>query len=364
MGTERNGGRAVTLRQVAERAGVSKSTAAIVLSGRAVACRISAPCAERVRAAAQLLGYQGNYHARTLSTGRAATLGLTVGEGGHRGVASSFWGAIADGVAAAARGRGYDLLLLGGSGGDAAIAHAASRLETRRVDALIVLRQLFYRLPDELLNTRRPVVTIGGQQGEGFPDVRLDAAPGIAAAVSHLAGLGHRVALWLAHERDGEVVLPERRAAFLAAARRHRMAVRETAIPAFDSQGMSLEQVVARYQVQLRALALPKGVTAVFCYNDLMALAAQGVLRERGLGLPDALALIGFDDLHAELAAPPLSTISHGLHELGAAAVALAVDLAEGGRPPPLTLVPARFVARASTVTPPGGQRVPVVSGG
>lgn len=331
---------------------MSKSTAAIVLSGRAAACRISAPCVERVRSAALAIGYQGNYHARTLSTGKASTLGLTMVGGEHGGVGNAFWGAIADGVEGAARSSGYDLLLLGGRGGDAAIAHATSRLETRRIDALIVLRLLFYRLPAELLRSRLPVVTIGGRESEPFPDVRLDAAPGIAAAVAHLARLGHRAVAWITLARDGAVVLPERRTAFRAAARRQRLRVHEIELADLDGGDRRPEEVVACYQELLRPVALPAGVTAAFCYNDLMALALQGVLRARGLSLPRDLSIIGFDDLYAALAAPPLSTISHGLPALGAAAVGIAVALVEGGRPPPLTLVPARFVARASTVSP------------
>jgi LacI family transcriptional regulator len=345
--------RPTTLLQVAERAGVSKSTAAIVLSGRAVACRISAPCVARVRAAALAIGYQGNYHARTLSTGRSSTLGLTMGAGSHGGVAGAFWGAIADGVEGAARAAGFDLLLLGGQDGDAALAHATSCLETRRIDALIVLRLLFYRLPPALLRSRLPVVAIGGRRPEPFPDVQLDAAPGIAAAVAHLAQLGHRSVVWLAHVRAGRLVLPERRTAFRAAARRHRLRVHEIELAAVDGQDLRLGDVVARYQELLRPLALPAGVTAAFCYNDLMALALQGVLSARGLSLPRDLSIIGFDDLHAALAAPPLSTVSHSLPDLGAAAVAIAATLVEGGRPPPRTLVPARFIARASTVAPP-----------
>jgi DNA-binding LacI/PurR family transcriptional regulator len=347
-----------TLLQVAERAGVSKSTAAIVLSGRAVACRISAPCVERVRSAARAIGYQGNYHARTLSTGKASTLGLTMVGGDHGGVGNAFWGAIADGVEGAARSSGYDLLLLGGKGGDAALAHATSHLETRRVDALIVMRLLFYRLPGELLHSRLPVVTIGGRATEPFPDVQLDAAPGIAAAVAHLAQLGHRAVVWITLARNGRVVLPERRAAFRAAARRHRLRVHELELADLDGHEQRPDEVVARYHELLRPVVLPVGVTAAFCYNDLMALALQGVLSARGLRLPRDLSIIGFDDLYAALAAPPLSTISHSLPDLGAAAVGIAVTLVEGGRPPPVTLVPARFVARASTVAPMGALAV------
>ncbi len=343
-----------TLLQVAARAGVSKSTAASVLSGRAAACRISAPCVERVRSAALAIGYQGNYHARTLSTGKASAIGLTMVGGDHGGVGNAFWGAIADGVEGAARSGGYDLLLLGGKGGDAAIAHAASRLETRRIDALIVLRLLFYRLPAELLRSRLPVVTIGGRKAEPFPDVQLDAAPGIAAAVSHLAQLGHRSLLWIALARDGRAVLQERRSAFRAAARRLRLRVHEIELADLDGHEQRPDEVVARFQELLRPVVLPAGVPAVLCYNDLMALALQGVLSARGLDLPRDMSIIGFDDLYGALSSPPLSTISHSLPDLGAAAVGIAVALVEGGRPPPLTLVPARFVARASTAAPLG----------
>jgi LacI family transcriptional regulator len=348
-------GRGPTLLLVAERAGVSKSAAAAVLSGRAAERRIGAACVERVRAAAEALGYRGNYHARTLSTGRSSTIGLTMGTSEHGLMGHDFWGPVAGGVAAAARRGGYDVLMAGGNTLEDALVHATQLLETGRIDALVILSQLFGRLPPALLAARQPVVVIGGENNERSPyDVRLDPAPGIAAAVAHLAALGHRSVLWidLARGRGTAATLPGRRAAFRAAMRVHRLVARELTIPESEYVASPLDEMVTTLRASLAALPWPEDVTAVFCYNDLVALALQGLLAERGLRIPADLSVIGFDDVLAAVASPPLTTISHRLPDIGAAAVELALDLLGGSRPPTVRLVPAQLVVRGSTAPP------------
>jgi DNA-binding LacI/PurR family transcriptional regulator len=351
--------RGPTLQQVAERAGVSKSAAAFVLSGRAVERRIGAACAARVRAAAEALGYRGNYHARTLSTGRSSTIGLTMGTSVHGLMGNDFWGPIAGGVAAAARRRGYDVLMAGGSTADDALVHATQLLETGRIDALVVLSQLFGRIPPALREARQPVVTIGGGDARPSHDVSLDPAPGIAAAVAHLAALGHRMLLWIGFSRGRGVTLPERRAAFRAAARVHGLAIRELTIPELVMPEPAflprLDETVARFRDALAALPWPAGATAVVCYNDLVAFALQELLAERGLRVPADVSVIGFDDVLAAVASPPLTTISHRLVELGATAVEVALDLLAGRQPPAASVVPAQLVVRRSTAPPRAG---------
>lgn len=343
--------RAPTLQLVAEHAGVSKSAAAAVLSGRAVERRIGVACVERVRAAAEALGYRGNYHAKTLSTGRSSTIGLTVGASDNVILANEYWAAVAGGVESAARQRGYDVLLAGGSSSADALDHATELIETGRIDALVVPRQLFAAIPSALLNHRRPVVVISGENHEHSPyDVRLDPAPGITAAVAHLAALGHRSVLWIGYGHGRSVTLPGRRAAFRAATRAHKLKAVELALPESRFMPTTVDETVAMHRAELATLSWPPGVTAVFCYNDHMALALQGLLAERGLRVPADVSVVGFDDVFAALAAlPALTTVSHRLSAIGATAVELALQLVDGKTPPVVRSVPAQLVVRSST---------------
>ncbi len=345
--------RGPTLLQVAERAGVSKSAAAAVLSGRAVERRIGTACVARVRSAAEALGYRGNYHATTLATGRSSTIGLTVGAGVSGILGNEFWAAIAGGVESAARLRGYDVLLAGGSNSSEALDHARKLLETGRIDALVVLGQLFPAIPPALMRLPQPVVVIRGENDVcASSDVRLDPAPGIAAAVAHLAALGHRTVLWIDLARGSGVTLPERRAAFRAAMRAHKLTVRELTIPDPEYVPPRLDEALTMFQAKLARLKLPPEATAVFCYNDLVALALQGLLSARGVRVPADLSVVGFDDLLAAVASPPLTTVSHRLPEIGATAVEVALGLLTGKPSSAVPLVPSQLVVRASTARP------------
>ncbi len=347
--------RAPTLLQVAALARVSKSTAAAVLRGRAAELRISDACGARVRAAAQSLGYRGNYHASTLATGRSFTIGLTTGFGGQGILGVDFWGAILGGIGQAARQHGYDVLLAGGSSCDDAVAHALQLLETGRIDALVAPRQLFPTLPAALFASRRPVVTIGGHDVGSPHDVRLDPAPGIAAAVAHLAELGHRSVLWIGYARGRTTSLPERRAAFRAAMRAHRLVGREVAIQEPVYRDGHVDEGLADLRAALAKVTWPDDVTAVCCHNDMVAIALLELSRDRGRRVPRDLSVIGFDDLLGAAASPPLTTVSHALAEIGSTAVHVVIDLLAGRPAPAVSLVAARLVVRASTAAPRAG---------
>jgi DNA-binding LacI/PurR family transcriptional regulator len=336
---------------VADHAGVSKSAAAAVLSGRAVERRLSAACIDKVHAAAKALGYRGNYHAKTLSTGRSSTIGLTVGASDTVILTHEYWAAIAGGIESAARQRGYDVLLAGGSSAEDALTHARELLDTGRIDALVIPRQLFTAIPSALLKHRRPSVVIGGENHEYSPcDVRLDPAPGITAAVSHLASLGHRSVLWIDQAHGRVASLPGRRAAFRAAMRTHRLKPSVMTIPEASSVLATLDEAVAWYRAELAKQVWPPGVTAVCCYNDQMAVALQGLLAMRGLRVPEDVSVVGFDDAFAAVASvPALTTVSHRLSVIGATAVELAFQLLDGKKAPAVRLVPAQLVVRAST---------------
>ncbi|MBA3937020.1 MAG: LacI family DNA-binding transcriptional regulator, partial [Planctomycetes bacterium] len=319
---------------------------------RAVELRISAACIARVRAAAKALGYRGNYHASTLATGRSYTIGLTTGAGGPGILAVDYWGAILGGIGHAARQGGYDVLLAGGSSCEDALDHAMQLLETGRIDALVAPRQLFRTLPATLFASRRPVVTIGGHDVGSPHDVRLDPGPGIAEAVAHLAALGHRSVLWIGFGRGGKATLPERRAAFRVAARAHGLTGRDLLIAEPESLRNQIDEGLAAIRAALASATWPAGVTAVCCFNDMIAVAVLELLRDRGVRVPRDLSVIGFDDLLGAAASPPLTTVSHCLAEIGTTAVQVVLEALAGGKPPAVSLVPSRLVVRASTGAP------------
>jgi DNA-binding LacI/PurR family transcriptional regulator len=102
----------------------------------------------------------------------------------------------------------------------------------------------------------------------------------------------------------------------------------------------------------LDLLRLPEPPTAIFAFNDLMAMGAMRAMHERGLRIPDDVAVIGFDGLPlTEHCSPPLSTVEQPVTEMSAAAIAMLRDRIRGGSSPAFVQTfAAKLVERASTI--------------
>jgi LacI family transcriptional regulator, repressor for deo operon, udp, cdd, tsx, nupC, and nupG len=106
-------------------------------------------------------------------------------------------------------------------------------------------------------------------------------------------------------------------------------------------------------------LRLSPRPTAIFCYNDMIALGVLKRLKQAGLELPGDCSLAGFDDVFvAEYADPPLTTIAQPKYQLGRDAAELVLDLVRGDRPkrPRMRAIRGSLVVRSSTAPPKGGQ--------
>ncbi len=347
-----------TLEDVARAAGVARSTAGLVLNGRASELGIGAACVRRVERAADKLGYVGNFHARTLALGRSNTLGLVWGAGMERSFHSAFWSPIALGIEDAARAHGMDVLVIGPGPARHPFERAIAALRSRRIDGLLAVGGPACGL-DRADNAKLgPVVFMQDDQGTGRPVVRLDVETGLREGVRHLAALGHRRVLWLGTAIRGEARDPARAAAFRRAASAHGMRVEEKWL---DSQCARVEppDQIARYCKAIRSAApVAPGVTAVMCYNDAVAAGLVAALQAEGRRVPEDVSVIGFDDLFSRSCVPPLTTVSHCLPQMGAKAVDLVLALIQGqpaARRKAGVPVASKLIVRRSTGRPPGG---------
>jgi LacI family transcriptional regulator len=319
-----------TLRDVAAKAGVSKAAASAVLAGRGREARIGEATAERVRAAAAELGWRPNATARTLARGRTDLIGIAADVPlSHRSLA-----AMLAGMEQAARRHGQHLHLL--SDPDQATQRGFDALAERRIDALVLVN-LDGEAPDGAA-----VVHAGAQPHPRLPSAHLDPAPGLAEAVRHLAGLGHRRIRWFGPQ--------ETWAASAAAVRLDALRVQALPVDAVTVPvgGHSQADLAADLDAMTAAVAPHLAdATACVCYNDLLALAVLRALRAAGRQVPRDASVVGFDDLFAVFGDPPLATVSHCLAELGAAAIELALARREGQAAANVCL-PARWIPRAS----------------
>jgi LacI family transcriptional regulator len=176
-------------------------------------------------------------------------------------------------------------------------------------------------------------------QDPGLGAVDIDAGPGVRALVRHLAERGHR--------HIGMIDCPAaadagRRAAFLSSTAGLGLPVPEEAIAAVEQSMAGGEAGFARLR------AVRPDLTAIFAFNDLVALGAHREARRQGVDVPGEVALAGFDGLTVgELIDPPLTTVYLNKRRMGELAVAQAQRLLAGERPAPAVLE-TELVIRAS----------------
>lgn len=303
-----------SIRDVADRAGVSYQTVSRVLNDHP---RIREETARRVNEAIGALGYRPNRAARALVTQRTHSIGVLVPARALYGPFSSFV-AIVD----AARERGYavettpvsserpedlvaclDLLLGHGVEGVVAIAPQDRARETVRRSG-----------------TRVPVITLQGGPDE-IEDFGFDQREGARAAVRHLVELGHRRILHLPGPA-GWAEADERQRGYLEEVAAHGLEpmVAEAGDWTADS-GYGIGAAA------LRAMA----PTAVFAANDEMAFGVLAAARDHGVAVPEDLSVVGFDDAPiARFTGPGLTTLRQDFAELGRRAIGLLLDEIEG----------------------------------
>jgi len=347
----RVGVRAVTLKMVATDAGVSVPTVCHVLRGRARMMRISVQSEQRIQEAARRLGYIGNYHAQALVTRATRAIGLTTSQGRSAFLGSIRWSQLVAGIEVQVRVHGYDLHLIGGGQVEDIPQLGYDQLMARRIDSLIMLPAIHLQLPKVLLQPKLPVVFIEPLAPPGCTSTGLDPLPGLEEAVLHLQALRHRCISWCSTTIDHPMI-DQRRTHLRRVAQGLGLDFEEfiipTSLPDTHQTEDTLNPLLECMQRQFRPS--PR-TTAIVCFNDAVALALMKVLKVQGVDVPEAVSVIGFDDLFAQFAIPALTTISHRFFDIGASAVDLAYALATGAAPkvPARVLLPSRLVVRSST---------------
>ncbi len=331
-----------TMSDVARLAGVSITTVSHVLNGTRPA---GAATTRRVLEAVEQTGYTHNTIARALARQRTQSLGLAIS-----GLANPYFTDLIAAVEAEA-GRAGHTLLLGDTREDAEQElRIVQALAERRVDGLLLApspgaraRALPYLETQDI-----PVVLLDRTPSEAFDQVASESEEPTAHLVEHLAGLGHR--------RIGMVVglralttSEERVRGYHRGLERAGLA----ADPALVVDGGS-QRDRAR-AATLALLDLPDPPTALVSGNNFMTIGVMRGLVDRGLRVPDDMALVAFDDFEwADLFAPRLTAVAQPTTELGERAVALLLSrIDDPGLPPRTVRLPTTFVHRDSCGCPP-----------
>lgn len=333
-----------TLASVAAAAGVSRQTVSNVLNAPE---RVRPETIEHVRAVLTAMDYRPNLAARQLRTGRSRMIGMRmhpVGDGINGVILDRFLHALTE----AAQRHGYRLLLFTADTDSHEIEQFSELMDTTAIDAFVLTATHHGDTRTRWLRqSGKPFVTFGRPwSATSTPEsaehswVDVDSAIGTAAAVEHLAGLGHRrigFLGWPAASGTGD----DRRAGWRRAMRA--LGTDDADLDALDASAPDDIAAGAEATGRLRRRAAP---TALVCASDSLALGALGSPSRR-----DGV-VIGYDDTPVA-AALGLTSVAQPLREVANAAVeSLVRQLADPSAPPTHELFAPRLVVR-DTVPPP-----------
>jgi len=313
--------RAITVADVARRAGVSKATAARALGDYG---DVSDSVRERVQAAAEELDYRPNELARSMNTGRSKTIGVIVGD-----IENGYFGLAMRGISDTAKAAGYDVILINTSEDVQAEVDAVRVLLDKRVDGLIVapasnFETQHLRRVDE---SGRPLVLLDRRvPALEAVSVEVDIAPSAEKATTALLDAGHtRIAFVSALQTGGEgysddlvlrVSSVTDRLAGIVRALRGRGIEPSPDLIRFNAHGAQPTRAVTE-----GLLDLEDPPTAILASDSLIALNVLRTLKDRGLRVPDDLSFVMFDDFDwAALTDPPLTVVAQPIYDVGVAA--------------------------------------------
>jgi LacI family transcriptional regulator, galactose operon repressor len=340
-------GQPVTIRDVALRAGVSSATVSLVLNNVADA-RVSAATAERVRAAAAELAYAPNLVARGLRRRRTDTIAVLSDEIATTPFASRMIGAIQD----VALRRGLLVFMVHTGGDPDTERSAAAAFTQQRVDGF-VYACLYHRIVDLPPGLGTNVVVLDGRtKRPRFPAVVPDDRGGARAAVTELLAHGHR-RIGFINDYHAVVAADLRLKGYRDALREYGVRFDKRAVR-YAEPGL---EPSAEAAVRLHEDA---GVTALFCFNDRVAVGAYRGLHRHGLAVPRDMSVVGYDDQEfvADYADPPLTTVALPHYAMGQWAAEALVERINGenGRAE-VRVMPCELVRRGS-VGPPRSDRM------
>ncbi len=332
----------VTIREIADLAGVSIATVSRVVNGRD---DVSDETRELVQRVIRERGYQANRSARGLSGGRTGLVGVLVPL-----VHPAYFSSILAGAAEALYEQDMRLVLSPTHHEHAREVSLLDRLTHGTTDgALIVLPEESSEELEQLLvqGYRFVVVDPRERLDESIPAVSAAHASGADQAIRHLLALGHRRIGAITGPR-GWVATEDRRRGY------HAALAAAGILPDPELEVGADFEIDGGERAAAHLLDLPEPPTAIFALNDNLAIGTIQAARALGLRVPEDLSVVGFDDVeHATVVSPKLTTIRQPLAEMGRMAVSMLVRLLEHQRFETLHVeLGTRLVVRDSTAPP------------
>jgi len=310
----------ITLKMVAEKAGVSVNTASRAINNKS---DINEETKKKVLKIAQKLGYVRNATAVALRTRETRTIGVAIADNRN-----PFYAEVLNGMEEAAREKNYHIILANTQRDYKKEEEAINLLLAKRVDGLLITP--VQDKDDDiknLIDANIPFVIVG----RDFENIEVDAVyndevKGGFLATEYLINKGHkRIALinGFLHKSPAKGRLEG-----------YKKALKKYGIP-FDDALVSFGDIDVKdgYERTKQMLEKDLDFTAIFAYNDMMAFGSMQAIKEKGLRIPENIGLVGYDDIpFCSLMDPALTTIRLNKQELGIESVKLLLYRINGSR--------------------------------
>lgn len=323
----------VTLRTIADRAGVHVSTVSRTLRSPAV----DTENAQFIRAIAAELGYTPDPNAASLRTQRSDAIGVLVPR-----LTDSVLATVYDAIEESANASGFDSFVANTHDDPEEQARRIRLLLSRRVDGLILGDA---RLDDsnlQLLADRNVPFVLANRHSGNWPAVTGDDLQGGHLVGTHLIERGHKQVAIIAGPAYTSTSV-DRIEGCRTAIHEHGATVsrRDVLVGAFD--------ISWGYEATHRLMSRKRPPTAIFAVDDFIAVGALRAFRERGIIVGHDVALVGYNDVPIAASLDvPLTTVRHPLRDIGRSAVALLQQILNGGDPRSMVF-PTELVIRESS---------------
>jgi LacI family transcriptional regulator len=335
----------VTIRDVAREAKVHPGTVSRALNEETRAL-VNHATVQRVLRAAENLGYRPNRIARGLKTNRSHTIGVLIPD-----ITNPLFPPILRGIEDRLEQEGYTPLIVNTDNDAERERNGLEAMRARQVDGFIsATARLDRELLAELAGAGVPLVLVNRSLEDGsVPSVTVNDRQGIRLGVEHVVGLGHK--------RIGHVAGPQN----LSTGHRRHLGFRE----AMSAAGLEAGAEQIRFsrafveeeglRVCSELLEQCRDLTAIVAANDRLAIGCYDALEARGMGCPEDISVVGFNDMpFVDRLRPPLTSVRVPQREVGTVAADLMLQrLADATQAVREVLLEPTLVVRGSTAPPP-----------
>ncbi|NJM40012.1 MAG: LacI family transcriptional regulator [Anaerolineae bacterium] len=332
----------ITIKDIARSAGVAHTTVSRALRGDS---RVAPETTERILQLAGKLGYVPNSIAQSLNAQRTMTIGMLVPS-----IADPVVMDFLEGAETIAQDRGYCIFLSTSRNNQTREFGVIDTFQRRRVDGVIVAAMrggMQHRHALERIQV--PLVVLNSEEiQDNHPSVDVDNVGGAKLAVAYLLHMGHR--------RVGYIGAANRP---LANAQRHEgyaQTLKQADIKINRRWVIHPEVKKSDDDIERGRIGLEHcwaaGVTAIFCYNDQIAIGVLNTCYRKGIAVPQQLSIVGYDDIRpASYVNPPLTTVRQPMQQMGSTAMQMLLNMIDQ-TPVQSTMLAGELVMRASVAPP------------